>query len=159
VRDHHDGDPELGVDRPQRAEHLVGGGLVELAGRLVGEQHLRVVGQGHRDGTALLLTAAHLGRPAVPHAGHPDQLEQLVRALPAAPAGQPHRQLDVLPCGQVRQQVARRLLPDEPDGRAAIGRALPLADLRQAPAGHHHLPGGGRIEPAQDVEQGRLAAA
>ena len=85
---------------------------VQLAGGLVGEQHLRLVDQRGRDGRALLLAAGRSGPADGPgsrpgRAGRGKSAERAWRfAFP--PARQPHRQLDVLLRGQVRQQVARR---------------------------------------------------
>ncbi len=46
----------------QGLEHRLAGGGIEVAGRLVGQQQARLVGQGAGDGDALLLPARHLGR-------------------------------------------------------------------------------------------------
>ena len=42
---------------------MVGGVRIEIAGRLVGEQHPRRVGDGAGDRDALLLAAGQFGRP------------------------------------------------------------------------------------------------
>ena len=47
----------------QRLEHVVGGVRIEVAGRLVGEQHARRVGDRARDRDALLLAAGQFRRP------------------------------------------------------------------------------------------------
>ena len=47
----------------QRGEDMAGRVRVEVAGRLVGEQHARSVGDGAGDRDALLLAARQLGRP------------------------------------------------------------------------------------------------
>ena len=70
-----------------------------------------------------------------------------------------HRQLDVLDGGQVRQQVAGRLLPDHPDRAAAVGRPLAPAELAEVVAGHARPSGRRHVQAAQDVEQRGLAAA
>ena len=77
----------------------------------------------------------------------------------AARAGEPERQVDVLQRGQVRQQVARGLLPDEPDHRPPVAEPLPPRHRRQVAPGHPHGARGGRVEPGQDVHQRGLAAA
>ena len=43
------------------AQHAVGSGLVEIAGRLVGEDQRRPIGQRAGNGNALLLSAGKLG--------------------------------------------------------------------------------------------------
>jgi hypothetical protein len=128
VRDDQHGHAEFGVGLLQRAEHLGRGGRVEFAGRLVGEQYLGLVGERHRNSGPLLLAAGHLVGPALQAVGQAEQFEQLSRARPACPgalAGQPHRQLHVLLRGQVGQQVARGLLPDEADEPSPVLQPLP----------------------------------
>ena len=60
--------------------------LIELAGRLVGEQQPRAVGERARDRHALHLAAGELRRPMVGACGQADVLEQLARALLRASA-------------------------------------------------------------------------
>ena len=43
--------------RGERAKHVVGGLRIEIAGRLVGQQHPRAVGDRARNGDALLFAA------------------------------------------------------------------------------------------------------
>ena len=47
----------------QRLEHMLGGVRVEIAGRLVGKQDARRIGDRARDRDPLLLAAGELGRP------------------------------------------------------------------------------------------------
>ena len=47
----------------QRREHVVGGARIEIAGRLVGQQDARRVGDRARDRDALLLAAGQFRRP------------------------------------------------------------------------------------------------
>ena len=82
----------------------------------------------------------------------------LARAGQAA-VGEPHRQFHVLLRGQVGQQVARGLLPDEAHRPAPVGQPLPLAQRGQVLARHPDRARGGRVQPGQDVHQGGLAAA
>src|SRR5688572_33088053 len=65
--DHDDGLAEVAVEQLQDREDLVGGGAVEVAGRLVGEQELWIRDDRAGDRDALLLAARHLAR-AVLHA-------------------------------------------------------------------------------------------
>jgi hypothetical protein len=76
---------------------LVGGGGVELARRLVGEEHLRPVGERRAKCDALLLAAGQLCRPALALRGETDALQQLIRtaqALRARRAAQAELQRD-----------------------------------------------------------------
>ena len=115
----------------QRAEHVRRGGRVQLAGRLVGQQQPGPVGQRGRDGRPLLLPTRHLARLAVGAVPHAERVEQFGQLLPPAllpaPLSWPAASArdHVLPCGQVRQQVPRRLLPDEAHGAAPVGQPLP----------------------------------
>ena len=47
----------------QRIEDMIGGVRIEIAGRLVRQQHPRRVGDRARDRDALLLAAGQFGRP------------------------------------------------------------------------------------------------
>src|ERR1017187_412403 len=60
-----DGHAEFGISGLQRAEHFPRGGAVQLAGRLVGEQQHRPVGQCRGDRGPLLFAAGQLLRGAV----------------------------------------------------------------------------------------------
>jgi hypothetical protein len=71
VGDQHDGHALLGVQRLEQRHDLLAGAGVEVAGRLVGQQHLRVADQGAGDGHPLLLAAGQLGRPVVQPVPHP----------------------------------------------------------------------------------------
>ena len=79
--------PRSLVDGLHRGEHVGARRLVELAGRLVGEQHARRVGEGDGEGGPLLLSARELGRAAVAHGADLEQLEQAVRLGRALRAG------------------------------------------------------------------------
>ena len=74
-------------------------------------------------------------------------------------AGQLHRHLHVLGRGQVRQQVARGLLPDKGDRAAPVREPLPRVQRRQVVPGDPHRAGRRGVEPGQDVHQRGLAAA
>src|SRR5260221_570576 len=80
--------------------------------------------------------------------------------LEPEPHAIPERQrLDVLERGQVRQQVPIGLLPDDPGDPAAVAGALAAAHLAQVVAGNDRPASRWRVEAAEDVQQGRLAAA
>src|SRR2546426_3273002 len=81
--------------------------LVQLAGRLVGEQQQRVVRERPRDGHALHLAARKLRRLVTRAVGQADVIQKLSRAYAARCLRRPRlalRQLDVLPGRQHRQQ-------------------------------------------------------
>ena len=60
-----------------RLEHQDAGVAVERAGGLVAQQHVRALGDGARDGDALLLAARELGREVVDAVAEPDQRQRL----------------------------------------------------------------------------------
>src|ERR1700733_3089586 len=100
----------------KQGDDLVAGVLVEVAGRLVGEQHLGLLDQRAGDRDALLLAAGQLGREVPGPVGEPDRGERLGRARLARRVADPERyqrRLDVLLRRQRRYQVER--LEDEPD--------------------------------------------
>src|ERR1051325_9717459 len=68
-------------DSEQRLDHSFGGRVVEIAGRLVGQPDLRIVGEGAHDRDALLLAPGE-PRRAVRQAGaEPDPLQQGARLV------------------------------------------------------------------------------
>ena len=157
VGDDHDRDAELAVGLAERGEDLVGGRGVELAGGLVGEQHLRGVRERHGDGDPLLLAAGQLGGTPVGLLPHTEQVEQVVH--PLAPLGPPHpghrhRHRHVLGGGQVGQQVARGLLPHEADRVPLVPHPLGAPHREQVVAGHPGRAGARGVEAGQDRRAG-----
>src|SRR5450755_2593792 len=162
MSDHEHGHARLRVGGAQCGEDVRGRAGVQFAGRLVGQHDLRLVGQRHRDGDALLLSAGHLRRVPVGAARHAEQPEQVGRPglpQPAAGAGEPHGQRHVLGSGQVTEQVAPGLLPDEAHRLAPVGQPFLAFHQEQVVPGHQDLAGGGPVQAGQDVQQRRLAAA
>ena len=105
----------------QQVEDVPAVRAVEVAGRLVGEDQRRIVGQRPRDGDALLLAAGQLRRIVMPAIVQADFVEQRLRARGrVAAAGDLHRHLDVLDRGQRRHEVEE--LEDEADLLAAQPR-------------------------------------
>src|SRR5581483_5640838 len=161
VREDDDRHAELAVERSQRLEELARAVGVELARRLVREQHGRIVRQRDGDGDPLLLAAGERFRPVAGAVSEADDLEQLPRARPALraiDALQRHGQLDVLDRRQVRKEVPRGLLPDETDDSPAVERALALGEIRERQPAHLHAAGSGGVDSAEDVLQRRLPA-
>ena len=87
MRDHDDRLAEL-VDRAaQQVEDLGRGRGVEVAGRLVGEDHRGLGGERARHRDALLLAARQLGRAVGAAVGQRDGLEQALDAAAARHRG------------------------------------------------------------------------
>ncbi len=115
----------------ERGEDVVGGVDVEIAGRLVGEQDARRIGDRARDGDALLLAARKLRRPVRQPVLEPQIAQQLGAALArfaARQAADHLRQDDVLQRGEFRQQMME--LIDEADLGAPDPRARDIGQLR-----------------------------
>jgi hypothetical protein len=158
----HDRQPVALAQIAQQPEDQLRGRPVDLAGRLVGEQDLRLVRQRAGDRDALLLPAGELRRLLAGVLGHIDRFQQLVgpgAAGAPALAGQRHQQLDVLARGQVWQQVAGGLLPHESDLLAPVGRQLVLAEREQVLPRDLQPPGRRPVQPAERAQQGGLARA
>ena len=79
------------VERLQQREDLARRAAVEVPGRLVGEQDLRVVGERARDRHALLFAARELLRPVRLPAAEADLLEQVACAAVAIARAQRRR--------------------------------------------------------------------
>ena len=65
VRDHDDRLLELAIEQLEQVEDLAGGGAVEVAGRLVGDEQVGVGDDRPGDGHALFLAAGELARIVV----------------------------------------------------------------------------------------------
>ncbi|MBA2297469.1 MAG: ATP-binding cassette domain-containing protein [Actinobacteria bacterium] len=158
VRDH---DRRLAVlvdGVAHQREDLAAGGRVEVARRLVGEEHRRTRDERARDGDALLLAARELGWAMAPAIGEPGRVEQLLEPLALDPGtGDREREGDVLLGGEHRQEVEE--LEDETDvppakpGQLVVlqGRDLHAVDLDRAA----RRP----VEPGENVHESRLARA
>ena len=132
--DHDDRLAELVDGAAQEVEHVAAGRRVEVAGRLVGEDHGGAGDQCPRDRDALLLAAGELGRAMGAPVPESDGLDQ--RLEPGGIgvlAGDPHRQQHVLLGGEDRQQVVA--LEDEADLRAPQEREVVVIERVEPRAG------------------------
>ena len=156
VRDDHDRAALVGA-RAQQAQDHGAGLVVEVARRLVGEHDGRVVDERPRDREALLLAARELrGQRGGDHP-QPEPVDQLAAALLGVRmrAAHPAREQHVRLPAQLGQQVEE--LEDEPDPPAAQ-RAQPALGgpvTRSPPTSMR--PASGAVEPAEQVQQRRLA--
>ncbi len=159
VGDHDDGHP-LRVQIGQHLHDLVAAFLVEVAGGLVGQDHLRAGHQRPRDRHPLLLPAGKLGRIVMLAAFKPDPRQRLARQCPAPLAPQPlvdQRQFDVFQRRCARQKV--EALKDEAEIIAPDQRPLVAGQPRHVDAVKQVVPAGGCIEATEHVHRGRLARA
>ena len=144
----------------QQVVQVLGRVLVEIAGRLVGQEERRPHHERAGDRDALLLAARQHARPVLEALGEADALEQARGALAALGgrlARDAQRHLGVLDRAELRQQVVElehepHVLVAERDHRLVREAAeLDLVDADRARVG--------RVEPAQDVQQRALADA
>src|SRR6516225_4012905 len=158
VGDQDEGEPALPPEPLQQADDLVPGVLVEVAGGLVGQEHLGLLDQGPGDRGPLLLPAGHLAGQVPGPVAQADPVQGGVHPAAAFGGPGPERdqgRLDVLGRRQRGHQVEG--LEDEPDRFRPQPGHLTLAEPRQVlPV---ELDGSRRrpVQPAEQVEQGGLA--
>ena len=132
--------------------------VVEIAGRLVGDEDRRRRGQraGNRD--ALLLAAGKLGGIVRQALAEPDLAEHVLRAGESVrPAGKLQRHRDVLQRRHRLDQVKR--LEDEPDLAAAKAGERVLVEPGIVLPGHDDAPAVDPLQPGDHHEQRGLAGA
>ena len=142
------------LQRDQLAPRLHPQPRVEIAQRLVHQEHLRLAHDRPADGDALLLPARELAWQPVEQVADLEQRHHLLRARPdhlARHLATAQRELQVLPHGHVR--VERVVLEDHRD--VAVLRR----HVGDVPPGDRDLAGRGRLEAGDQPQQRRLAAA
>ena len=149
------------LDQPvQGLEHGLAGGGVEVAGRLVGQQQARAVGQGAGNGDALLLPARQLGRLMGQAFAQTERCQHLARALAGlglSDPGDAQRQGHVVARVELGQQVVE--LIDEADpGQTNMG-PRPLVEAADVLAVDTDLARGGTLQQTGGVQQAGLARA
>src|SRR5437868_482852 len=153
-------DAEAAVEVEQQLVDPFAGRLVEITGRLVGEQEARLQDESAGERHALLLAAGQLPGPVIEAVTQADQLEHLAsdarRLLARQPADQ-RRHGGVVQRGELREQVVE--LEDEADVAVAEARQRLLSHLERVLAVVEDVAGGRRIERSDDVQEGALAHA
>ena len=158
MRDHDD--EAVFGDLFQDLHHLHARLAVERAGRLVGEQNVRIVDERPRDGDALHLAARHLVRLFVELIAEANALKRPDRALAAlalAHARERERQLHVAQHRLVRDQIIA--LEDEADGVVAVAVPVGVGKVLRRFAIDDKVAARVLIQPADNVQKRRLAAA
>jgi hypothetical protein len=143
---------------PQQPHDLLAGLLIELPGRLIGQQQPRPDRQRPGDGHPLLLPARKLTGPLPRVIGQSDQVEHPrhpLLPLPRGDPGDPQRDPDVLRRRQHRQQAERledvgNRLPAQPD-------PVVLAHRPDVSPGHPDRSAVRRVQSADHVEESGLA--
>ena len=156
--DHDDGSTET-VHLLDEVEHALASLLVEVSGRLVGQDQPRSVGQGARDGYPLLLAAGKPGRPEVHSFFQPDLLQEAATSLAALrsrDAAEGHRQRHVVQRAHGRDQV--EALEDGADVLQPVVGELAVSHLAQLAATRHDRSLGGPVKAADERQERRLAA-
>ena len=141
--------------RKQPARHL----RVDVAGRLVGEQQLRLVDDGAGDGRALLLAAGEHVRVGVHAVAKPHPLQQIGHVLLVVRhplAGNPQRHGHIVPGGHVVEQA--EILEDDADAAAQL-RAPRRRHAADVLAQHMDLAPRRQDRHEQQAQQRRLAGA
>ena len=156
--DHHD-QPILG-DLLEQIHDLDTGVAVQRAGRLVGEQDIRIVDQRARDRDTLHLTAGELRGLFVDMLLEPDLLERFGRAagtLISADTTDGQRELDIFENRLVGDEVVA--LKDESDGMVAVGVPVAVGIALCAHAVDDQVAVVIAIQSADDIQQGRFTGA
>ena len=158
VRDEQHGESAIALCVEDHLHHLIRARGVELARHLVGEEEVRVVGEGDRDGDALALAAGEPAGEVVEPVRETELVEQVLGAVVAGlVAAEIQGELDVLAGGEERDQVAA--LQHDPDAVGAQPGArgvvqpgdVVAVEVDRARVGHH--------EPRDEPEQRGLPAA
>ena len=159
--DDEDGGPYLGVHLADRGQHGVAGGVVQLAGRLVGKEHPRVCRDPHRERRELQLPGSERGERGIGQREDANEVENLagIGHLAAMLSRSALSEVDVPTRRDIGQHVAVGPLQDDPDlsGPEAVQRGF--IHLSQVVRADPDGPGAGAQQPAAQGEQGRLPGA
>ena len=137
-----------------------GASLVELAGRLVGDQQPRSTREGSAERDALLLTAGQLGRPSGGAIAQPHPLEERMgpsEAIAVGDASQPERYRDQLLGGQLTRERAPVVLVGVAERVGAILREAALRERPEVGACDRDAAGTRTLEAGDHPHQRRLA--
>ena len=142
----------------QQIDDLLAGGLVEIAGRLVGHEDRGIGRQRARQRDALLLAAGQLRRIMMQAVAEPDRGKFLRRALRRVGiAGELERHGDILQRRHGRDQMKR--LEDDADLAAAEARQRVLVEGIERRAVDHHLSAIRTLQPRHHHQQRGFARA
>ncbi len=159
VGDEHQRRPLRG-EAVEQLDHRRPGLGVEVAGRLVGEDQGRALGERTRDRHPLTLTARQRARAVVEPMSEADALQRLARdpaPRPQRHAGVEHPGGDVVDGAERVLQMER--LEHEPDAVRSQAGERPIARAADIEPGDPHRSRGRPLERADDREQRRLPRA
>lgn len=142
----------------EKREDLLASLVVQVAGRLVGEDEERVVSQGTSDGYPLLFSPGQPVRKTISSVEEADVIEHRLgpflggrRRVPSEFEGQEH----VLDHREGRDQVKR--LEDKSDMRPPKERPIRFGKLREVGPVNHHLSSRGEIDSTYEIEESTFA--
>ena len=163
VRDHEQRRAGARRERDEQVVDDVGRRAVELAGRLVGQDHRRLVGDGGADRDALQLAARERQRHPSRDVLQADLVQQGGGRGRAPASGVTPRSRRPRPTADAQSMLGRHTgqgaLHDEAERRPPVVRQLRAAQLPQLVAGHRRTAGAGPLVAGQHAQQGRLARA
>ena len=158
VRDQHQRHAALGMLVEEQIDDLLARGLVEIAGRLVGDEDGGIGCQRARERHALLLAAGELRRIMMQAIAEPDRLQLLGCALVGIGiAGELERHGDVLQRRHGRDQMEG--LEDDADLAAAEAGQRVLVEGIERRAVDHHLSAIRTLQPRHHHQQRGFARA
>ena len=146
---------ELGQEREDVACSL----LVEVAGRLVRDEELRLVRQRGAERDALLLASRELAREGVGTIEQPDPLQELAgsdQRRVGWNGGEPERQGDELRRGELTLERAPVVLVRIPEHVPAIPPELAGGRIRNVDTGNDERARRRPCEAGEDAHKGRL---
>ena len=148
------------VEREQQVGNAVAGLAVEVAGRFIGKQQLRLTVKGAGQGHPLLLAAGELSRKVVQALAQPQLLQEslcLAAALAIAFAAQQRGQLNVFQ--RVERRYQHKGLKNEADVAGAQRRPRLFVQLVQRLPEQVNLAAASVVQPGEDRQQGRFSRA
>src|ERR1043166_5639106 len=155
VRDHHDRQRIFLNHLAQQREQLMRANRIEVSGRLIGEQHLRVVSERSSNSNALLFATRQLGRFMLQPIAESDTRQQLTRtraSLLSTQTTERQRERHVFTRGHRRNQI--EVLKDHADGKTAVARHLFLGKWTNRFCSEVHVALCRVVQSAKHVEQG-----
>ncbi|MOA16086.1 hypothetical protein D3C78_1362800 [compost metagenome] len=154
--DQYQGGTAFLVQLEQQVADTLAGVAVEVAGRLVGEQHRRFRGKGSGDGHALLLATRQLPWRVAQALTQADPFEQAAGMFAGVAATvQFQGQHDVFQGVKAVEQLER--LEHEAHMFGTYPRALVFVQRAEVVACEGHRAGAGQVQAGKQAEQGRLA--
>ena len=157
VGDEYDGHLLLCVDSHDEVENEPSAGAVEVTGGFIGKEHRRTVRQASRYGDALPFASGQFrGKMVEPmfQANRLQKFKSASRSLRSPAVRFEHRYLHVFERCEGGQQMES--LKDKADFMSAIGARSGRSSIEFPRIAQ--CPGGGPIEPAQQLKQSRLSA-